>query len=226
MVTTTIITTTRPQQRSTLARPSTPQPLNIEMLMNVTRVLMIAIIMPDASTLSVVTNAFATMVTKVMVNTVTKKTLMNVPMVLMDVTNTQHAITHMAVILALVTVATMAMVTVANKIIPMNVPLDNTTVPLMLNAKIQDGVSNASASRDTAVMVSIVKLITMSHQLQLTHVKLQTVLHMPHVFMDHMVVPLVNVNQVTLDLAVVIMVVTMLTSAITVPMVAQAMQDA
>ena len=194
--------------------------------MNVTRVLMIAIIMPDASTLSVVTNAFATMVTKVMVNTVTKKTLMNVQMVLMDVTNTQHAITHMAVILALVTVATMAMVTVANKIIPMNVPLDNTTVPLMLNAKIQDGVSNASASRDTAVMVSIAKLITTSHQLQLTPVKLQTVLHMPHVSLDHMVVPLVNVNQVTLDLAVVIMVVTMLTSAITVPMVAQAMQDA
>jgi len=194
--------------------------------MNVTRALMIATTMPDASTLSVVTNVFVTTVTKEMVNTAIKRTPTNVQMVPTVVTNTQHAKTLTVVTHALVTVATMAMVTVVSKTIQMNVLQGNTTVPLMLNAKIPDGVSNASASRDTAVMVSIVRLITMSHQLQLTHVKLQTVLHMPHVFMDHMVVPLVNVNQVTLDLAVVTMVVTMLTSATMELMVAQAMQDA
>ena len=193
--------------------------------MNVTRALMIATTTPDVSILLVATNVFATTATKVMVNTAIKRTLTNVPMVLMDVINTQHATIHMAVTLAFVTVVTMVMVTVASKTIQMNVQLDNTTVPLMLNAKTPDGVSNASDSRDIAAMVSIAKLITTSHQLQLTHVPLQTVLHTPPVSLDHMVVPLVNVNQVTQDLALVTMVVMMLMNATTVLMVVQAMQD-
>ena len=118
---------------------------------------MIVTIMLDALTLSVVTNVFATTVTKVMANTVIKRTLMNVPLVPTAVTNTQHVRTLTAVTLVLVTVVTMVMVTVVNKTIPTNVLLGNTTVPLMLNAKTPDGVSNASASRDIVVMVSIAK---------------------------------------------------------------------
>ena len=208
-----------------LLRPSTLQPLNIEMLMNATRVPMIATTMLDALTLSVATNVFATTVTKVMASTVIKRTLMNVPLVPTAVTNTQHVRTLTAVTLVLVTVVTMVMVTVVNKTIPTNVLLGNTTVPLMLNAKTPDGVSNASASRDIAVMVSIAKLITMSHQLQLILVPLLTVLHTPPVSPDHMAVPLVSVSLVTLDPAVAIMVVMMLMNATTVLMVAQAMQD-
>ena len=172
-----------------------------------------------------VTNVFATTGTKAMANTAIKKTLTNVPMVPTAVTNTRRARILTAVTLVIATVVTMVMVIVASKTIQMNVLLDNTTVPLMLNAKTLDGVSNASASRDIAVMVSIARLITMLHQLQLTHVPLQTVLHTPPVSLDHMVVPLVNVNQVTLDLALVTTVVMMLMNATTVLMVVQAMQD-
>jgi len=144
----------------------------------------------------------------------------------MDVTNTQHATIRMAATLVLVTVATMAMVTAANKKIPMNVLLVNTTVPHMLNVKTPDGDSNASASKDTAVMVSTAKLITTLHQLQSTHVSLLTALHMPPVSLDHMVVLLVSASQVTPDLVRVTTDVMMLTNAITVLMAAQAMRDA
>lgn len=96
----------------------------------------------------------------------------------------------------------------------------------MLNVKIPDGASNVSASKDTTVTVSTVKLTITLHQLQSIHVSQQTVPHTPHVSLDHMVVPLVNVSQVTLDLVVVTMVVMMPMSATTVLMVAQVMQNA